>query len=205
MDGHAVQIGQSRHLTYRRANGFYRDQQVSIPAPFFIRILISYIFYIRKKFMTRDDFISMLDYDKFTGLFLWKKGHRKGMVAGYKHPHGYKQIWIFGKPYYAHRLAWLFVYGEFPTSQIDHRDGVKDNNAIENLRDVSVNMNMQNQKIAHRNNKSSLLGVSTANGKWRARIKIMGKVTHIGTFETPELAHAAYLNMKRKFHEGCLI
>lgn len=145
---------------------------------------------------------SLLSYDCQSGIFTWKVGNRSGMQAGYKHPHGYVQIWIKGKPYYAHRLAWLYVYGKEPSQHIDHIDGVKNNNSILNLRDCDRSTNMLNQHKAHKNSESGLIGVKKDGIKWRARIKAAGREFHLGSFDNKELAVDAYMKAKAKLNAG---
>jgi len=80
-------------------------------------------------------------YNKETGIFTWrddsenrkKANFPKGKIAGSPNTDGYTQIIIDGVPHRAHRLAWLYMYGKFPKTGIDHIDQSKDNNAIKNL------------------------------------------------------------------------
>jgi len=162
-----------------------------------------------------------LDYDPETGVFHWKNRAEKwfpskriynswnsrdaGKVAGTVVRGGYLIIKIWKSRYRAHRLAWAHVYGEWPEGEIDHINGVSNDNRIANLRVVSHSVNMQNQKRARRNNKTSgLLGVSlnVETGKFRARITVDNKERALGYFATPEEAHAAYISAKSDLHEG---
>ncbi|WP_230878255.1 HNH endonuclease signature motif containing protein [Burkholderia sp. 9779_493] len=118
------------------------------------------------------------------------------------------RITIDGIRMYAHRLAWFYVYGEWPSGDIDHIDGVRTNNAINNLRDVPRGVNMQNQRRARSNNRTSgLLGVTwhARRYRWCAQIQVDGKRKGIGYFDDAETAHQAYLDAKRKLHAGCSI
>lgn len=95
--------------------------------------------------------------------------------------------------------------GKDPTGEIDHIDGVRDNNRWSNLRDVTTLINQENQKRAHKSNRTSgLMGVSwhSKKQKWRAGISHKNKSMHIGYFSDPNEAHAAYLSVKRRLHEG---
>lgn len=118
---------------------------------------------------------------------------------------GYIQIHVCGRLYYAHRLAWLNVHGAWPENMIDHIDGVKSNNRIANLRDVTSQTNCQNQHRAHSRNKTGLLGVQARGERFFARILVDGHHTHLGTYDTPEEAHKAYVAEKRKHHAGSTI
>lgn len=151
----------------------------------------------------------LLQYDAETGVFTWlvqtsirvKAGH----VAGSLKSDGYLQIKVDRKNHLAHRLAWFYMHGNWPEGQIDHRDGNRANNRISNLRDVSNSVNQQNQLRARLDNKCGLLGVCASLSKWQAMISIDGKKRYLGTFDTPEQAHAAYIAAKRELHEGCTI
>jgi hypothetical protein len=150
---------------------------------------------------------SVLRYDRQTGLFRWKTTLNNrapaGTVAGtYVRKNGIC-IRIDGVRYQAHRLVWLYVKGEWPKGQIDHRDGDHKNNALRNLRDVSHSTNQQNRRHPAKSNKSGFLGVSSlANGKFMASITINSKPIHLGRFDNPEIAHAAYVKAKRAIHQG---
>jgi len=148
----------------------------------------------------------ILSYDSKTGIFTWRVmlAHRRkpGDLAGSK-THGYIEIGIDNKSYRAHHLAWLYVHGEFPSMEIDHIDGNRENNAISNLRLATSRQNAHNKWNAHTNNASGFLGVTfhKQRGKWMAQIKNSGKNHNLGLFDTPEQAHAAYLHAKQKLHE----
>jgi hypothetical protein len=158
-----------------------------------------------------------VQYDRETGVFTRVKTHPKrkyvaGSVTGVARPDGYLQVMIDGKLYLAHRLAWLYEHGNLPSGYIDHINGVKSDNRICNLRDVSQTVNLQNIRQARPNRKSSkFLGVSYANKgqnpekPYRARIVVDGKELHLGTFADEYEAHIAYLAAKRVYHEGCML
>lgn len=152
----------------------------------------------------------LFDYDQATGVLKWRisTGQRAqaGDIAGTVDGNGYLAVGLFAKRYLAHRLAWVYVHGEWPNI-IDHRNGEKQDNRIDNLRDVSHLENNQNQRRAQRKNKSGYLGVSfhKNRGKWIAQIAKNGKSAYIGCYDTPEEAHVAYVEEKRKIHAGCTI
>lgn len=149
---------------------------------------------------------SLLAYDPETGIFtrLGSSGGRpEGSVAGSLKSNGYIYLSVDGKRVLAHRAAWFMVHGEIPEFDIDHIDGDRTNNRIANLRKATRAENMQNERKARANNLSSgLLGVSfsKAAGRWMAGIRIAGRRKYLGLFDTPELAHQAYLNAKRANH-----
>jgi hypothetical protein len=162
--------------------------------------------------VTQNRLHELLDYSPETGLFKWKIAHSRrvhvGDVAGSTSIKGYILIGVDGFVYRAHRLVWLYVHGEFPKHYIDHINGIKTDNRIENLRDVSSKINNENQKYAPSHNKScGVLGVSREKNhrRWRAVITIDKKQVHIGYFDTIEEAEAAYVTKKRKLHVGCTI
>lgn len=151
----------------------------------------------------------LLAYDEITGVLIWKESPSRnvkaGDIAGHKSSRGYIHIKVLGSAYLAHRLAWLHSRGEWPLGQIDHIDGNKTNNAIANLRDVSQSVNMQNRRTASINSSSGLLGVSRKGDRWEARIRTNGARRYIGSYATPEMAHAAYLAAKRVWHPGNML
>lgn len=138
----------------------------------------------------------LLIYDPLTGVFTYRisrrGGVRAGAVAGCPNAKGYIVIKIDMVLYYAHRLAWLYVHGVWPPDQIDHKDTVCHHNWIANLRLATGFQNYANRR-RYRNNKSGFKGVYQRHGRWQARIIKDGNHRHIGIFDTPEEAHAAYV------------
>lgn len=161
--------------------------------------------------LTQSLLMDALDFNPETGVFVWKKPTsnrvRAGRVAGRVTVIGYVAIGIYGKLYSAHRLAWLWVYGEWPKNELDHIDHNRQNNAINNLRNVTRSQNNENRITAQSNNIVGLLGVSFLKDtrKYQARIQINGKQKKIGYFPTAEEAHAAYVKEKRANHATCTI
>ena len=150
----------------------------------------------RQKKLTAKRLRELLHYDPETGVFRWvARGHNttSGTVAGYLHKKGYQMIAIDGRQYRAHRLAWLYVHGFWPSDQIDHIDGIRHNNHIANLRQATNCQNCQNSKRPC-NNTSGFKGASWHRqiGKWKAQIMVDGDKIYLGIFATAEEAHAAY-------------
>lgn len=148
--------------------------------------------------ITQSELQSLLTYDPATGHFHWRElvGYRSkvsGKLAGTLSSRGYIYININSRPMTAHRLAWLYVFGEWPNLQIDHINGVRSDNRLENLRLATRHENMRNAK-RKRTNKSGLKGVSWSAEcrKWRACIVRGGKTVHLGVFVDKQDAYAAY-------------
>lgn len=158
--------------------------------------------------ITQKQLKELLHYDPETGVFTWiqrRRGTRFGHSAG-RTRQGYTDIRILGTEYGAHRLAWLYMTGELPSEQIDHKNGIRNDNRWDNLRAANYSFNGQNRHKAPSNNHATgLLGVRRRGKRFMAKIVLNQKTHYLGTFDTPELAHAAYLKVKRKLHLGCTI
>ena len=128
-----------------------------------------------------------------------------GQIVGWIQPNGYRRISIKAKFYQAHRLVWLYHHGKMPLHEIDHINGNKSDNRIENLRDVEHLSNTQNRRKAKSNNQSGFLGVSSTmkKNKFTALLWHNKKTNILGHFETPEEAHFEYVKAKRALHQGC--
>jgi hypothetical protein len=154
-----------------------------------------------------------LDYDFDIGWLTWKpliedtKENRRwntryaGKRAGSKNKRGYRQITLRGYIYPEHRIIWLWVRGQFPEQQIDHRNGIKDDNRWINLREATCSENHQNRS-KHQNNSTGFTGVSFVDKrqKFQAQIRVNNKCTHLGYFDTAEEAHEYYLVAKTRYH-----
>lgn len=156
----------------------------------------------------------LLDYEPATGIFLWRKrerglpgwspgwnGKNAGRAAGARMALGYILISILDSKFLAHRVAWLYVHGEWPPEQIDHIDMVRDNNAIANLRLATNSQNTMNRG-PQSNNACGIKGVRLhkASGLWNARIAVNGKVHSLGYFKTAEEAGAAHQGALHALH-----
>lgn len=150
----------------------------------------------------------LLDYNKDTGIFtrrVYGGGVRAGDRTGSVLNNGYMMIKVDNENHTAHRLAWFYVNGTWPINQIDHIDCNPLNNSIDNLRDVSQFENKQNMRTCKVENKCGFLGVHKRGKKWAAQIQVSGVKIGLGVFETPELAHQAYLEKKRLIHPAGMI
>jgi hypothetical protein len=139
----------------------------------------------------------LLSYNPLTGVFLWKVSRgptvKAGDVAGSLRPDGYRSVYISGKRYLAHRLAWYFTHDCWPEGQIDHIDGNRSNNAIGNLEDVTGRENVRRGMLRYGKKTGLPTGVSVHYNGFRADACINGKPTYLGRFDDPQEAHQAYL------------
>ena len=155
--------------------------------------------------VTQERLKEILHYDAETCVFTWVK-NPKGInfvgIAGTKTSNGYTQIKIDQKKYYAHRLAWIWVYGVHPPHHIDHVNRTKDDNRIKNLRPATNSENQQNQKKRRANNKSGVVGVCWDKSmlKWKAQIQINRKNINLGHYNSIEEAAAVRATAKQKYH-----
>lgn len=132
----------------------------------------------------------------FSSLRAWATFQRySGRVAGTSsHPSGYVIVEIGGSGHKAHRVIWEMLHGPIPPKmEVDHKDGVRDNNRQENLRLATKAENCRNTKLSIRNT-SGYKGVSfnKSLSKYMAYIRVDRKLLYLGLYESPEVAHAAY-------------
>ena len=155
--------------------------------------------------LTQSRVHELFDYNPDTGVVTRKikVGQRgqAGAVVGCLTKKGYLSVRIDGKFYLLHRVIFLHAYGRMPKLQIDHMNGVKNDNRLANLREATESQNSQNVK-AHADSSSGFLGVSwkAQSRKWRASIGIDGRHKHLGYFSSKEDAQLAYAAAKRELH-----
>jgi len=145
--------------------------------------------------ITQNRLKELLDYAPETGVFTWKVSYpraQKGAVAGAKDTYGYVVIRLDKILYKAHRLAWLYIAGEWPVKGLDHINQVKNDNRISNLRLADQSMNMHNVPV-RTGSKSGISGVTwrADRKKWNARIKVGYKNFNLGLFNDVTSAIAA--------------
>lgn len=147
----------------------------------------------------------LLDYNPETGVFVRKLSRggkaKVGAKVGNYAGGGYLKVSINRRNEYLHRLAWLMVNAAWPEGVIDHINGVKDDNRIINLRDVTRSANQHNMP-ARTNNGVGCPGVSWSSStcKWRARITVGHKEIHLGVFSSLADAIAARRTAKLVYH-----
>lgn len=176
-----------------------------------------------KPHVTHEQARELLNYDPGTGVFTWKVERRMGrtgkgrliaspgdVAGGPMKSTGYRQIVVAGRHYLEHRLAFLWMTGEWPTGQVDHLNGMRVDNRWVNLRDVSQAINTQNLRKARVDSNTGVQGVAYfKHGKRKkrfvAKVATDGQSKFLGYFATPEEAHEVYLKHKRALHVGCTI
>jgi hypothetical protein len=158
---------------------------------------------MEKKAIDQDYVLSAFDYQD--GQLIRKIGriNEVGSIAGCVHKGtGYVHIKIKAKAFKAHRLIFLYHYGYFPEF-VDHIDGNKQNNRIENLREASKQENCQNQKVRWTNS-SGVKGVSwhKVNKKWKVALCKNYRSYYFGTYEDKELAELVSMEATDLLHEN---
>ena len=149
---------------------------------------------------TPQEMRKILRYDSQTGKLFWRQRDVSMFRDGYRDAEGNCNNWnsrysgkeafvssskgyliggVLGKRLKAHRVAWAMYYGEWPSHQIDHINGIRDDNRIENLRDVTISENQKNMKTPSTNT-TGHIGVYAHNGRWRVKVKNI----HIGIFDS---------------------
>lgn len=157
--------------------------------------------------LTAERLRDVLEYNQETGEFIRRHSFgscKAGETTGTCNGKGYINISVDGVPYRAHRLAWLYVTGEWPIAEIDHINGIREDNRFCNLRQATSAENAQNRK-AHRNSKTKALGVSLhkSTGTWRMSLSAKGLGRLVGYFKTQEEAIEAYKKAKQALHAFC--
>lgn len=146
-----------------------------------------------------------LHYSPLAGVFEWRRsGHaiRAGALAGsICKDTGYIEVRLRGKHYKAHHLAWFYMTGVWPESDIDHKDGDRTNNAFGNLRLATKSQNQWNKRLS-KTSTSGVKGVSydRPTRKWRATVGVDDKKVHVGLFKTKEEAEAAAREKRTELH-----
>lgn len=147
----------------------------------------------------------LLHYDPETGITTRRVATSprapKGGVVGDLDGRGYLRVRLDSKRYSLHRVIWLYMTGEWPKGEVDHKNRTRTDNRWANLRDATVAQNRHNS-CAHANTAHGLKGVDyhKANKRWRARITSEGRNMLLGYFKTAEEAHAAYADAAQRFN-----
>lgn len=150
------------------------------------------------KLPTQAQIKELLHYDPETGVLRWKTARSSRVkpfgVAGYKDTNGYIKIQINGVNFRGHRIAWIYMTGEWPQNEVDHKNGVRDDNSWGNLREATRKQNCENLPLATKN-KSGFRGVyfDKKRKKWIAQISSNRKVFNLGGYESPQEAYSVCL------------
>jgi len=155
--------------------------------------------------LTQERLKEVLSYSPDSGVFVWIKnrfgvivGRVAGNVSGNR---GYRRIKIDGRLYLAHRLAWLYMHGEWPKDEIDHINISRDDNRICNLREATRLQNSRNKKLRS-DNSTGMKGVywHGQSKKWQASAGLDGKLIYLGLFDDYELADLVASEFRSKYH-----
>jgi hypothetical protein len=155
--------------------------------------------------LTQERLKELVSYDQKTGIFTCNlvrhQSHEIGGELGYDTGRGYVRIKLDGSKYMAHRLAWLYVYGTWPADLLDHIDGDRKNNRIENLREASNSENLRNRP-ENKNNTSGHKGVywNKQHQKWLVKFVVGGVNHYLGLFEDFDEAARAYREAIDRIH-----
>jgi len=134
---------------------------------------------------------ALFTYNPKTGLLFSRVLGRN--LKGRTSKEGYLHIQIHKKEYSIHRVVWKIVHGADPTGEIDHKNGVRNDNRLCNLRDVSTRRNGQNQKC-HREGHMSGTVLRKPTNTWESRIKYKGVKYNLGNFDSEVIAHIVYMD-----------
>jgi hypothetical protein len=153
-----------------------------------------------KIMITQAELKELLTYNPETGIFNWIK--RNGNIAGSRHNQGYTIITVNRQKYLAHRLAWFYVKGSFPSEFIDHINHICHDNRITNLRQATFSQNQHNRRL-NVNNSSGFKGVywNKSANKWQSQIQMSGIKKGLGLFTDKNEAHQAYCKAANKYHK----
>jgi hypothetical protein len=159
----------------------------------------------KKSPISQQRLLEVIEYEPENGIFRWRITKNKraavGVVAGNLAVNGYVRIFVDGQSYFAHRLAWFYMTGAWPEAQIDHRDGVRNNNRWANLRCVTNAQNACNSRTPTHNT-SGFKGVSWSKvaGKWHAYVKVDGARRNLGMHDDIATAARVVSEARKRLH-----
>lgn len=160
--------------------------------------------------VTWEELNYLFSIDPDAGTIKWKNPPGKksewlyGKPAGnFGHIFGYVNVCINKKDYKRHRLIWFYVHRKWPPSDLDHINGVRNDDRISNLRLATRSQNCWNSAKPS-TNKSGHKGVSWSKEKrkWRASIRCENKWSHLGYFDNIDDALIARLSAEQRLHKG---
>lgn len=146
---------------------------------------------------------SVFKYDPETGDLSWRDAHTNRVKAGdvirAKIGNGYYAVQLDCHRMRVHNVVWAMHYGKFPEGVIDHINGIKTDNRISNLRDVTHSQNAYNVG-KQKNNTTGVKGVSRNGSGFKAEISAEKKSHYLGTFSSLDQAAQAYANAAKILH-----
>lgn len=149
--------------------------------------------------LTAAELRQLVEYDPVTGEFR-RRGKPDSQRMGGLTPQGYRRIKLAGRNYMAHRLAFLYMTGDWPAEDVDHINRDKADNRWTNLREASRAENCRN-RAARADNGTSRKGVHRhRNGSYVAQIQVDGEKLYLGSYPTADQAHAVYRTAARDLH-----
>lgn len=165
--------------------------------------------------LTHERLLALLHYEPSTGIFTRlvdaggrSKRFKAGTQAGcLDKESGYVRICIDRRHHWAHRLAWFYVHGVWPEHDVDHKNRVRSDNWIDNLRDVTRAFNLQNQDAPAAGNKSGFRGIrwEKKRQRWRVELSVENRNRFIGRFTTIEAAQVARTEARQRLHPGAIL
>lgn len=152
--------------------------------------------------LTQEKLKQAYSYDPQTGIFIRLRSHNRpaGTEAGHVTDRGYICVHINGRSYRAHRLAWLYMTGAMPPSNmdIDHINGIRTDNRFANLRLATRSENIANSK-KYKSNSTGFKGVFKDKNRWRVQMTVNGRKIGKGSYKTPEQAYEAYCKAAKEY------
>lgn len=151
--------------------------------------------------LTQTELMRLVTYDPLTGQFTRIAEKHARIFIGTIDSNGYVHIYVKGRTYKAHRLAWLYTHGNWPEGQIDHINHIRSDNRISNLRDVTCAVNHQNRR-RQTCSQSGFLGVTwhKRDRRWQTYIEVNNNAKYLGQFKCLGQALRTRINAEKLYH-----
>lgn len=154
--------------------------------------------------LTQEYLKSIILYEPLTGMFIWRYKEacpsfkRGGRISNCVEKDGYIQIRISGKSFKAHRLAFLYITGEWPKEQVDHINGIRRDNRWCNIRECTPRENMFNMRACV---DGKIKGIRKKNKSYEVTLRINGIPTYLGSYKNLEDAVKTIRAAREKYHK----